>query len=265
MNEALIEDKKRNLKFLSFVLAFLALFLLVRTLSDWQAYWNQSFAVSGPTITVDGTGEVFAVPDIAQFTFDVGAKAMTVADAQKQSASIANAALAFLKKSNIADVDIKTSGYAVYPQYEASRTDIACISYPCPVTKQVFTGYQVTETFDVKVRDLAKVGDILDGLGNVAVTNMSGLTFTEDDHKDLTRQAREKAITDAQTKAKKLAQDLNVHLGRLASYNESGMYPYYTAYGMGNKADVSSASAPTPVSPGQNKITSSVTLVYEIR
>jgi uncharacterized protein YggE len=139
----------------------------------------------------------------------------------------------------------------------------------CPGGKQTLRGYQVSQTLTVKVRDTDKAGDILSGVGSLGASQVSGLSFTIDDQDALEAQARGKAIDDARAKAEALAKQLHVSLVRVVGFSESGNYPMPYAYnaraGMAMDAvTLESKSAPAlPV--GENKITSSVSISYEIR
>src|SRR6185369_11904667 len=73
---------------------------------------------SNNVITVNGTGEVITVPDIATFTFSVTQEAAAVPDAQKKATDAMNAILAYVKKSGVEDRDVKTLSYNIYPRYE---------------------------------------------------------------------------------------------------------------------------------------------------
>lgn len=268
MNESLLQDKRRLLTLLALFLVFASLFTAVKSLHEWRSYQNETYQNLGPTIDVAGLGEVNAVPDVGTFSFGVEVHAKTVADAQKQVATAMSAATDFLKKSGVAEKDIKTDSYSVAPQYEYDQTPIVCVRYPCnqPSGKQLLVGYSASENTQVKVRDTTKAGALLDGVGKLGVTNLSGVNFEIDKPEDLKRQAREMAIADAQKKAGELAADLHVSLGRLVSYSENGSSPiYYSAKAMDSMAAGAPEAVSTPLSPGENKISSNVNLTYEIR
>ena len=132
----------------------------------------------------------------------------------------------------------------------------------CPPSKNVLTGYNVSESITVKIRDLSTAGTILSGIGEFGVTNVSGLSFTEDNVDTLTKQAEQKAISDAKTNASALAKNLGVKIIRLVSYsNQESPMPVMYAMASG----VNSKAAVPEISAGQNKITANVTLVYEVR
>ena len=214
-------------------------------------------------ISVSGYGEAFGAADIATFSFSVVSEKSTVAAAQTDATNKINAITKYIKDAGVAEKDIQTTDYSVYPQYEYNQ--IVCVSYPCPSGRQVLKGYQVRQTTTIKVRDLAKAGELLTGVGGKGATEMSGLQFTFDDPNKLQNDARGKAISDAKAKADQLAKQLGVSLVRVVSFNENGGgYPgpmYTKAVGMGGDAV---QSAPE-ISVGQNKVSSSVSITYEIR
>lgn len=225
------------------------------------------------TINVDGTGDVLAVPDVATFSFSVTETAKTVADAQKLATDKTNAALAALKKQGIADKDISTQSYTINPHYEYQNAlcpkpaDSGTVVY-CPNGKSVLTGYDVSETIQVKVRDLGKAGSIFTSIGSLEVQNVNGLDFSVDDPTAVQASARNKAIANAKAKADVLARQLGVSLVRVISFSENnGGYPrpiMYAAKAMGMGAADSAAPAPQ-ISTGEQKVTSNVNITYEIK
>ncbi len=215
------------------------------------------------TISINGNGEVFAVPDVARISFSVEVKGATVKEAQTQVTKKVNDVLAYLKTQGIDDKDIHTDNYSSYPEYEYDRT--ICTSYSCPPSKSPkIVGYRVNQSISIKVRDTDKAGTLLQGLGDRNVTNIAGPEFGIDDPDALQAEARKKAIDDARTKAEALAKDLGVHIVRITSFQESnGTPPMYYAEKVMNASD--SGAAPAPELPkGESKITSNVTITYEI-
>jgi len=246
-------------------LGILALFLLSKTIGEFQSY---QFIGTNPTssgsIVVSGKGEVVAVPDIAVVYFTVSDEALVISDAQAKSTKEMNDILASLKKSGIADKDIKTTNYNIYPRYD--YLSAASSVYPYPQGKQVLAAYVVSQSVSVKIRKIADAGQILANLGELGATDISGLTFTNDKIDDLQKQAKDKAIAEAKDNAQKLADSLGVKLVRILNYSEGGVYPMYAkmdalATGMGGAG----GSAPVPLSTGENSIMSNVTITYEIK
>lgn len=240
-----------------------AAFLAVGAISFVRTWSLPVGQISPNQINVAGKGEVFAVPDVATFTFTVNEEGKTIKDAQDKAAKKNNAAIAYLKKSGVDEKDIKTLSYNANPKYEYQQN--VCITINCPPGKQVLTGYEVSETIQVKVRETDQAGAILSGIGVLKVQYVSGLQFTIDDEDAINAQAREKAIADAKAKAQVLAKDLGVRLVRIVSfYDDQAGLPYYA-----NDMTMAAGKAVSAVAPevpsGENKYTSNITLVYEIK
>ena len=251
-----------------FALSALAVFLVVLTMSSLKSLQFIGSGVAATnTISVSGSGEISAVPDTASFSVTVQETAKEVKTAQDAATKKGNDIIVFLKSSGVDPKDIQASDYSIYPQYEYSNT--ACTSGYCPPGRQVLTGYQVSETITVKVRDTSKAGDLLSGVGSRGASSVGGLSFelNKDDQTAKEAEARGKAIDDARAKADELARQLGVTVVRVVGFSENGNYPIYYAKAMGGAMSMDSAATPpSPEIPtGQNKITSNVTITYEIR
>lgn len=258
------QEAKRFFKFSTLAVLLLSLFLLAQTLGalkDWRA---PEAAYS--TIVVSGTGEAYATPDIASFSFSVSADADSVAEAQETVTKNTDKVLAALEALEIEEKDIRTTDYSVYPKYV--YMPIACTSTYCPPSRQVPDGYTVTHTVTIKVRNTDNAGKALAAAGENGATNISGLNFTIDNPDLVYHEARTMAVEEARQKAKLLAKSLDVRLGRVVDFSDNSYMPspYYlkneVAAGFGG-ADTQ-ASSPT-VPQGENKFTSNVTITYEIR
>lgn len=221
------------------------------------------------TITVAGEGEVFAKPDLGQFSFSVMAEAETAEAAQEQSAESINEIMSYLEEAGVEEKDIKTTGYNVYPRYEWETATDCVFAGDCD-RERVLKGYETTQTVFVKVRETDKAGELISGVGSRGATNISGLNFTIDDETALQAEAREKAIADAKEKAEKLADDLGMRIVRIVGFNEGGNYPVmYAAKGLGGDMAMDMEESAANIAPslpmGENTITSNVTISYEIR
>lgn len=253
-------------------LGFLALFLLVQTLKTLKEYKYVGSGVTATnSISVSGTGEVFAVPDRATFSVTVREEAETVGDAQDKATEKTNAIIAYLESADVEEKDIKTVSYNVNPKYEWQQKACVSGSY-CEPGKQILIGFEVWQTLEVKVQDPKKAGELLSGVGSKGASEVSGLSFTVEDEDALRAEARKMAISEAQAKADELASQLGVSIVRVVGFYEDfygGPQPY--AYGKGGDmamgmALAESARAVAPELPtGENKITSNVNVTYEIR
>ncbi len=232
---------------------------------------------SQTTITVTGDGDAYATPDIASVSFSVTNEAKTQTDARKVVDEKWKKIHDLLTKVGVEDKDIKAN-YSLYPKFE--NINQPCIfekttnsmggqfAYPpCYNSgKQVLTGYEVTQSAELKVHKLDDAGKILGILADNGATNIGGLNFMVEHEDTVQAIARKAAIDKATAKANQLAKDLGVSIVRIVSFNEGGNYPMYYGGGMAVKTMSADAGAPAPaVTPGQNKYTSNVTIVYEIK
>ncbi len=255
----------RLLRFIPLVAITLSIFLVVLTINSLKEnkYIGGGVAASN-VISVTGEGETFAIPDIATFNFSAQATGKTVTEAQAQVTKIIDSALVEVKKGGVEDKDIQTTDYSANPKYEYIN-GVCTTGGMCKPSTQNIIGYDVSQTISVKVRKVDTAGTILGAIGGTGVTNVSGLSFTIDDKTKLESDARTKAIADAKTKANELAKELGVSLVRIVSFNESNGGGT-VMYAKTDMVTMSAGAAPAPQLPvGQNKISSNVTITYEIR
>ncbi|MDO8593854.1 MAG: SIMPL domain-containing protein [bacterium] len=245
------------------VFCILSLFLLAETMNIAQNFGRPGVPATD-TITVQGDGQATLPPDVARISFSVQNTSATVAEAQTATTKQANAALDFVKKQGVADKDVKTLSYNISPQYSYPNPCQPGMLCPDYNREPKITGYQVSETVQVTVRDLTKVGDLLGGLGSLEVQNVNGPAFALDDSTAGYDAARADAIDKAKMQAKLLADQLNVRLGKIVNFSESsGNYPYpMMAYGLGGASE---KSAVPDVPVGENTYNASVSITYEIR
>ncbi len=249
-------------------------------------------AVNQGTISVSGEGEVYKAPDLAVMDFSVISTAKTVVEAMADNTKKMNAIIDVAKSLGVADKDLQTTNFNMNPRYDYVKTapvpavgttrssvsssvpamDMAIEIAPdepiyYPNGKRVLSGYDVTQTLTVKMRDMAKIGQIIEELVASGANQTNDLRFTLDDPAAVQGEARKEAINDAKEKARILAEQLGVKLGRITSYNDSGYSPVYrlnyAAKDMAAGAVQESAPAPT-IQTGESKITANVNIVYEI-
>lgn len=216
------------------------------------------------TITVSGKGEMLAVSDIASLNVNLNKEGKTAKEAQDLLNESITKTLSYLKEKNIEDKDIKSEYGGLNPKYSYEQP--VCYTYPCPTKDPKIIGYTATQSITIKIREVDTASEIRTGLAGIGVTDISGPTFSIDDEENFKDQARSKAILDAKEKAKVLAKELEVKLGKVVNFSENsggGNYPMYAAKEM-MAADSLSSAAPT-LPKGENKITSQVSITYEIR
>ncbi len=215
-------------------------------------------------IAVSGKGEVSAVSDIASLYINLNKEGKTAKEAQTLLNESITKTLTYLKEQKIEDKDIKSEYGGLNPKYSYDK--VSCFTYPCPQNDPKIVGYTATQSITIKVRVVDTASDIRTGLATIGVTDISGPTFSIDNEDGFKDQARAVAIKDAQEKAKVLAKELGVTLGSVVSFSENtgGNYTMYSSMKSAGSEMMDSAAAPV-LPKGENKITSNVSISYEIR
>ena len=252
----------------NFLLVALGLAALVYAAAfAFQVYSTTANSYPPRTFSATAEAKEFVVPDVATFTFTVLTEGgLDLNTLQQTNTEKTNLAVAYLKEQQVDNKDIKTQNYSVNPRYQYSNC-YELGELVCPPAEIV--GYSISQTVQVKIRDLAKVGDLLDGVVKRGANNVSQLSFVIDDETTIREQVRLEAIQKARNAAQAMARAGNFRLGRLVSIYENGVnpgpYPYYgetMAMGAGTK-DLN-VSVPPSIESGSNEISSSVSLIYEL-
>jgi uncharacterized protein len=241
--------------------AFIALTVILAIMGNAAANDTPlSTNKSERTISVTGTGSVYAVPDIAKFSAGVVTEADTSADAMQKNAVLMDAVVKAIRQSGIPEKDIRTGRITLEPVYNYYTQPQGATDKPKIV------GYKATNTVTVTVRDLSKVGATIDAANNAGANQVNGVTFelSDDLAADVYKQALTKAVGDGADKAKTIAKAADTGALTLKSVSESGTYypqPYYMDFAPMAEAKASGA-ATTPVSPGEQKVQATVSMVY---
>jgi hypothetical protein len=206
------------------------------------------------TITVSGQGKVLAKPDIGRVDLSVVTESKTVADAVSENNQKMNKVVQAMKDAGISENDLKTVAYNINPKYQYTSG------------KSSIIGYEVTQTLEVKIRDLDKSSGVLEAAAIAGANQIGSLSFTIDDSDKIKEEATQKAIANAKRKAVTMARELGITLDKLVGFsenNEPTASPiYYGVDGRGGGAE----SVPTPeVQVGQNEITVNVDLTYQVK
>ncbi|MFC0218238.1 hypothetical protein FHS82_000583 [Pseudochelatococcus lubricantis] len=210
-------------------------------------------------LTVSGEGVVQAVPDIASVIVGVVTQGKNASDATRENTAATGAVVAAFKEAGIEQRDLATNGFSVQPRYvypknggsEAPRID----------------GYEVRNTLTVRVRDLGKLGGILDTAIATGSNQIGGISFDVADDAPLLDKARAQAVEDARRKADIFAQAAGVKLGKVIAI-DGGSFgrPQPRAFQLqAARADAFSAkAAPVPVEAGEQEFRASVTVTWEL-
>lgn len=217
---------------------------------------NENIEVQPPSqvqgITVSGAGEAFGAPDLALLNLGVSAQGKTVKEARETAAAAMNNVLDALKDSGVADKDVQTRQFRIEPEYEY------------PDGRQELIGFRVTNIVEAKVRDLDRLGEVIDDVAEAGgdVVQVQGLSFTIEKPDELRAQARAEAVADARARAESLADLAGVKLGKPISINESTAIPPTPFFaGAVMERDVQVA---TPIEAGELEISVTVDIVFAI-
>ncbi len=252
------------------ILSILAIAVTIFVMNGNKSYQEN-------TISVTGNAEVSGAPDVATFSFTVKETAKEAKTAQDTINEKVSKILDGLDDLDVDEKDIKTESYTIYPKYEwvkVAKTEQIALDgtsyYPGNNNKRVQVGFDVQQNVRVKLRDLESVSDALTLFAENEVENLNGPSFEIDDPDTLKEEARLEAIKEAKAKAKRLAKDLDVKLGKIVSFNENSYnpQPYYrndfAMMAKGVAMDMEESYAPElPV--GENDITATVTITYKIK
>jgi uncharacterized protein YggE len=215
------------------------------------------------TISVVGSGKLSAAPDVAEIGLGVVTQAATAREALSANNDAMTALHAVLKDRGVASKDVQTTQISVNPQYSQPTP-------PAPGQQQRefvprIVGYQVTNTVRVVVRDVAKLGAMLDAVVGAGANQMHGISFRVDRPEALMDQARKAAMADAKRKADLLAGEAGVVVGRPLSIRESTAEPPPPPMMLGRMMRGAAAPAAVPVSAGEQELSLTVHVVYELR
>ena len=204
------------------------------------------------TITVSGTGKVTLTPDIAYISIGVNTQNPSAKDAVAENNTQSQAVITTIKGFGVADKDIQTTNFSIYPQQQFDANG-----------KQTGIIYVVNNVVYVTIRDLSKLGDLLDSTVSSGANNINSIQFDVADKTGALSQARQAAVADARKQADELTKATNVGLGvvQSISYYDSTA-PITVQYA---KADMAAPAASVPVQAGSMQISTTVTIVYGLK
>jgi len=204
-------------------------------------------------ISVTGQGSATAPPDMATVTTGVVTQGVTAAEALESNNAAMQRLMAVLKRSNVADKDIQTSGFYVNPEYQRQQRGDE---------SPAIIGYRVTNQVQVRVRNLPNLGGILDALVKSGSNQVSGISFGIENSIGVLDQARTAAVADARRRAQLYAQSAGVLVGKVLSISEQtaiAPQPRYMNFARAAAADA------VPVATGEQELQASVSIIFELK
>lgn len=207
-----------------------------------------------PHITVVGEGETAVTPDLATLSLGVMREAETASEALEADNKAMAAVIADMKAAGVAARDLQTSGLSINPRYSQPK--------PGQEDEQPrIVAYQATNMLTVRVRDLAKLGEIIDRAVKLGVNQGSGIDFGNDDPTAATAEARRKAVADALRNARTLTEAAGARLGRILEISETGSAPPPRPM----LAKAAFRADAVPVEPGETTYHATVTMTFELK
>lgn len=209
-------------------------------------------------VTITAQGRAYAKPDIAQIIVAVKTdRVKESVKAVKDNTDKMNGVVSKLKELGVEAKDIQTTNYRLNPVYD----------YITASSRSVLAGYEVYQEVTIKVRNLDKVGEIIEAVTAVGANQVGDIAFTIDDTDEIKKVARAEAVTKAQQKAKEMAELTGIKLGKLVNVYENEGYvpmPQYLSNAKSIDLGMGGGAAPE-IQTGENEVRLEVTLVYEVR
>jgi uncharacterized protein len=205
---------------------------------------------SPPGVVVIGEGIVSVTPDHAQIESGVTTRAKTAKDAVDANSQLMAAVTSALRATGVAENDVQTSRFSIQPIHAPGE----------PRAELKPTGYSVSNRVTVNIRQIDKLGEVLDRLVNAGATDVGGIEFLVSDASKALDRAREAAIADARRKAEIYAQASGLRLGPIIWIREEGG----SALPMPMRAQGATAAGPVPIATGEDTLRARVMVGFDV-
>jgi uncharacterized protein YggE len=210
-------------------------------------------SADGTLLSVSAQAEARRVPDIAMLSAGVVTQAADANAAMRANAEEMTKVVAAIRAAGIAERDIQTSGVNLNPQYRYAEN-----------LPPAITGYQASNNVNITVRDIAKVGKILDALVATGANQINGPSFDVDDKESAFDEARRAAVDKARARAAMYAKTLGMQVRRIVSISEGSGFSPPRPMPMMAMAKMERAQADTPISPGESTLSVNLDVVFEL-
>ena len=204
-------------------------------------------------VEISGEGSVSAAADFARVTLGVTSTGKNAGEAMAANAKAANALVSLVKAEGVAPADIQTSELSISPMFSQAP--------PGQQTAPTITGYSVSNNLTVTLRDIPRLGALLDKAVAAGVNSIYGIGFGHNDPSALLDKARPLAVADARRKAEIYATAGGARIGRLMVLTEEAGRQMPVAF---SRTFAAGAPAPTPIEAGEDKLTVTVIARFEL-
>jgi hypothetical protein len=207
------------------------------------------------TVSVSGSAEVAAEPDVAHVTLGVEARKPSMAEARTAVAATVDRVLALTRDLRIDPKLVNATRVQVQPEYSWNEKD----------RKRVLLGYLVSRQVQVELRDLEQLGPLLERAVDAGVNQVNDPLLDSSRRKSLEREAMAKAVEDARLNAETLARAAGARLGAVRTLNGSSAAPPVPMYRRGAvMADAAMAAPEATYQPGEMKFSAVVAAEYDL-
>jgi hypothetical protein len=234
-------------------LALIAFLATLAAASPAQAVGGAADVSNDRWVEVTGEGSVGVAPDFARVTLGVTSTGKNAGEAMAANAKAANALVSLTKSEGVAPADIQTSEMSISPMFSQAS--------PGQQTAPTITGYSVSNNVAVTLRDIPRLGSLLDKAVAAGANSIYGVGFGHNDPSALLDKARPLAVADARRKAEIYANAGGARIGRLMVLTEEPGRQSPVAF---SRAYAASAPVPTPIEAGEDKLTVTVTARFEL-
>ncbi len=241
-------------KFLALTVILLLASLALSACAATPAAYAQGSDTQPPlrTISVSGSGQAVLTPDIAYITIGVRTENANASEAVAANSTATDKVIQALKAQGIDAKDIRTTNFSIYPQQQYDNNG-----------KLVSTTFVVENQVYVTIRDLDKIGQILDAAVKAGANTIYGITFDVQDKSAALAEARKDAVDNANAAAEELAAAAGVKIVEVQSITSSSSSP--SPLPMFARVATAAEAAPSvPISTGQLTFTVDVQMVYTI-
>lgn len=245
-----MDNRKGSDVVIGVVLFFVLLFAFTKFIGPIPFAVNSVNTNNSDPFQASGTGKIAAVPDTAKITVGVTQSGTSVSEVQDKTNSKAMDIINALKRAGVEEKNIKTTNYSINPDYSIDIT-------------QKVSGYTAAQTLEIKT-DISKINQVIDAATLSGANIAGGVEFSLNDSKQLEaeNEARKEAVKNARDKAEGLAKAAGIKLGKIVNVTES-QTGEIRPVAFQAKANQALDTQTTNITPGQNNIEVTVTLIYQ--
>lgn len=215
------------------------------------------------SITLSATGKTYVLNNIAKINFTAITQGTDSQIVQKENNEQVSNVIKGIKSLGISEKDIKTINYSLRPEYDYNwcKKDKDDFSQ-CPPK---IIGYRLDQSIELTIRDFQKIESVINLLAENQVDQVSGVRFEIEDIEKVKNLARVDALKKIQEQAQVISKETGIRLGKILEINENFVVPYYRSMQASKEEVAPSSSFDVSLEPGQQEITVTLSVKYEIK